>query len=108
MSQLCWLESYVGFYANNQQLLLNPFDKMMTIEYVLPYATDVTVKVYSFLGQNIATLANGRQPAGKQVITWDGKDMYGTTISSGLYFYEINLEDDGDKHVTHVGRMIKK
>jgi hypothetical protein len=65
----------------------NPFTPTTTIEYSIPFVgtsrdLSVQLKIYNLLGQEIATLVNGRQPAGKYQVTFDGSGL-----TSGVYFY---------------------
>ncbi|GEM_PF-3319846 len=62
----------------------NPFNPSTMIEYQLPHRSIVTLKVYSLLGTEIATLVNGVQEAGVQTIPFraDG-------LPSGVYVYQL-------------------
>ena len=62
----------------------NPFNPTTTIEYQLPIASTVTMKIYDMLGREAATLVNQKQEAGTYSMTFDG-----TRYSSGVYFYRI-------------------
>ncbi|MFI5252084.1 MAG: M14 family zinc carboxypeptidase [Bacteroidota bacterium] len=63
----------------------NPFNPTTTINYALPNDVFVTLKVYNMLGQEIATLVNGKQDAGYKSVKFDMP-----TISSGIYIYRLN------------------
>jgi hypothetical protein len=67
----------------------NPFNPSTTIRYVLGEETNVSVKVYNMLGQEVATLVNGVQKAGEQSVVWHGTNNVGQAVSSGLYVYRI-------------------
>jgi hypothetical protein len=67
----------------------NPFNPSTTINYQLPTASKVELSVYNLLGQKTATLVSGKQPAGYYRILWDGKNEFGRTVASGVYFYKI-------------------
>ncbi|MCX6121649.1 MAG: choice-of-anchor D domain-containing protein [Ignavibacteriales bacterium] len=71
----------------------NPFNPSTTIEYALPHRSIVTVKIYSILGQEIATLINGEQSAGHYQTIWNASNM-----ASGMYLLRISAQPiDGDK-----------
>jgi hypothetical protein len=53
----------------------------------------VTVKVYSINGQELATLFSGRDERGEFTITWDAKDSFGRRVASGAYFCKLQLDD---------------
>jgi hypothetical protein len=67
----------------------NPFNPTTTIEYNLPTEGNVKLEVYNTLGQLVNVLIEGNQSAGRQRVTWNGKDSFGSSVSSGLYFYRI-------------------
>jgi flagellar hook assembly protein FlgD len=67
----------------------NPFNPATTIRYAIPQAERVTLRVYNILGQQVASLVDGRQEAGFYAAQWDGKDARGRGVASGIYFYRI-------------------
>ena len=67
----------------------NPFNATATIEYVLPYAGEVRLTVYNLLGQRARRLVEGRQPAGRHRVTWDGTDGAGVASAAGVYVYAL-------------------
>ena len=62
----------------------NPFNPTTTMEYALPHAGHVTLRIYTVLGEEIAELANAPQPAGTFTARWDA-----TGVPSGIYFYRL-------------------
>jgi hypothetical protein len=62
----------------------NPFNPSTVIEFRLPAAGNVSLKVYNVLGQVVQTLAEGMRPAGSYSVRFDGQ-----TLSSGVYFYRL-------------------
>jgi hypothetical protein len=67
----------------------NPFNPTTQIEFGLPRASFVTVKIYSIMGSEVTTLEENSLPAGTYQITWDGTDRYGRAVSTGVYLYRI-------------------
>ena len=63
----------------------NPFNIMTTIKFNLARTEQVTIKIYNTLGQEVRTLANKILLAGEHSISWDGRDNFGSTVSSGVY-----------------------
>jgi hypothetical protein len=67
----------------------NPFNPSTTIRYAIPYQSDVVLKIYNILGEEVITLINESQTAGNKTILWDGKDNNGIAVSSGVFIYRL-------------------
>ena len=63
----------------------NPFNPSTIIPYQLPALTHVRLEVFNVLGQHVATLVDGEQPAGWHTVTWHGTDASGRAVAAGLY-----------------------
>lgn len=63
----------------------NPFNPSTTISFALPVASDVSLKVYNVLGQEIATLADGPMDAGQHNVVFDAGNL-----STGMYLYRLS------------------
>jgi hypothetical protein len=70
----------------------NPFNPITAIHYDLPERSHVMIMVYDIVGHEIRTLVNDQQNAGFNSIVWNGKDRFGRTIGTGVYFYRISSE----------------
>ena len=66
----------------------NPFNPATTIEYALPEAGQVTVKVYNLLGVEVATLVNNFKVAGRYNVQWQAGDL-----ASGVYLVQMRSAD---------------
>jgi len=66
----------------------NPFNPTTTISFSLAQKSDVNLKVYNLLGQEVMTLVNGVQNAGVHTV-----DFNASQLSSGVYFYTISAGD---------------
>ncbi|MEZ4701271.1 MAG: PKD domain-containing protein [Rhodothermales bacterium] len=62
----------------------NPFNPTTIIAYAVPEASDVTVKVFNMLGQEVATLATGHHEAGRYQVSFNASNL-----SAGIYLYTI-------------------
>ncbi len=63
----------------------NPFNPATTINYQIPEAGKVTLKIYNILGKEIATLVNEIQSAGNYKVNFNASNL-----PSGVYFYKID------------------
>lgn len=61
------------------------------IRFELPKASYVVLKIFSTLGNEIRTLADGHYEAGYHSVRWDGKDMNGKPVTSGVYLCQIRI-----------------
>ena len=67
----------------------NPFNPRTRINFNLPRAGRVSLKVFNVRGGLVRTLLVEKIPAGPGEAIWDGNDGQGAAVSSGLYFYEF-------------------
>lgn len=72
----------------------NPFNLNTTIEYELKQSSNVKIKIFDILGREITTLVNRFQPSGTKSVSWNGKDRYGISVSTGVYFYSLIIGDN--------------
>ncbi|MBL0174332.1 MAG: Ig-like domain-containing protein [Ignavibacteria bacterium] len=66
----------------------NPFNPSTTIQYSLAEASLVSLKVYSLLGSEVATLVNGRQEAGIYAVEFNSNEG-ARQLPSGIYTYRL-------------------
>ena len=67
----------------------NPFNPTTKINFQLPAKELVRIEVFNSLGEKVKTLVNSEFAPGYHSIQWDGRDGKGSTISSGVYFYQM-------------------
>jgi hypothetical protein len=63
----------------------NPFNPSTTIKFALPQSSNVTLKVYNALGQEVSTLINQFMESGLHTINFDASNL-----NSGIYFYRLD------------------
>jgi len=62
----------------------NPFNSSSVIRYSVPQSSNVVIKVFDVLGNEIETLVTEEKPAGTYELTW-----YSESLPSGVYFYQL-------------------
>ena len=72
----------------------NPFNPGTRIDFFLTRSTNVKVTVYNYLGQEIASLFDGRMDSGMRHVEWNGTDSAGRDAVSGIYIYRIQTEKE--------------
>ncbi len=66
----------------------NPFNPSTIIEYNLPEASNVTLKIYDLMGREVKTLVNGEYQ-NKGLYKYF---VYSNDLSSGVYFYQLKTD----------------
>jgi hypothetical protein len=66
----------------------NPFNQTTIINYSVPVTSNISIKVYDILGNEVATLVNGKKPGGNYQIKFDGSGL-----ASGIYLYRLQVDN---------------
>lgn len=67
----------------------NPFNNATTISFQISSPGDVILEISNILGQNIYTFSISDARPGHYKIYWNGTDISGSNMPSGLYFYQL-------------------
>ena len=75
----------------------NPFNPETWIPYQLATPADVKITIYDAKGSVVRTLLLGHQPEGyyteqHRAVYWDGRNMFGERVASGVYFYQLHTD----------------
>ncbi len=97
-------ESYVGI-TNNQlpetdyQLtnFPNPFNPETKIVFDLPESGQVKLVIYNIKGQKVKILLDCYMSPGRSEMLWNSKDDNGKRVSSGIYMYQLKVNDKIEK-----------
>ncbi len=79
----------------------NPFNPTTSIGFSLDRESRVRLSVYSQAGRLVTNLVDGRVTPGSHSATWNGTDLTGKAVGSGVYYYRL----DTDKN-SLTGKMI--
>jgi hypothetical protein len=71
----------------------NPFNPSTHISFSLPKPSNVEVKIYNILGQSVVTLINDWRNLGHHSVQWNGRDKWGESVGTGIYFYSLETAD---------------
>ena len=71
----------------------NPFNPITHLDYSLPKRSQVRLRIYNMVGQEIITLINEEKQYGNYSISWNGIDSKGRNVASGVYFAELRSND---------------
>ncbi|MBI4345700.1 MAG: hypothetical protein HY553_02520 [Elusimicrobia bacterium] len=86
--------------------LFNPAKgQATTIKYEVQSPGRVRLRLFSKTGALVKTLIDGDMPAGKGSIDWDGRNLAGQVVASGIY--QLRLEGPNGANVTHKVVVVK-
>ncbi len=85
----------------------NPFNPATTIEFGLVKRAEVTLNIYSILGQKVKALVDDELRAGKYRMQWNGANEFGNQVASGFYVYRLTVKNkDGGPDKTFIRKML--
>jgi len=67
----------------------NPFNPSTMISYSVPTDGVVSLYIYNARGQLVNTLVSEHKNRGNYQVVWQGRDMSGRSVASGLYFTRL-------------------
>lgn len=67
----------------------NPFHSFTSASFSLAAADRVTLGVFDIAGRRVRSLMEGIAPAGRQTVSWDGRDDAGRAMPGGVYFIKM-------------------
>ncbi len=79
----------------------NPFNQSTIIKFGLPVAGHVELSIYNIVGRKVVTLLDQDYQAGNHVVTWNGENADGRSVSSGIYFYRVK-----SREFTQIRKMV--
>jgi len=81
----------------------NPFNPTAAISFKLQDASYTNLKIFDLQGREVATLVDGFKDAGMHEVTFNA-----TGLAAGVYVYNLTYASSsaGQKHATHVGKLL--
>jgi hypothetical protein len=79
---------------NNIIAYPNPFNSSTIIEFTSNSSEETKFAIYSVTGERVFLLDSKSQSHNNISFTWNGNDMNGNTLSSGIYFLTANTKND--------------
>ncbi|MDP8242252.1 MAG: FlgD immunoglobulin-like domain containing protein [Candidatus Celaenobacter antarcticus] len=71
----------------------NPFSSQTEIKFYLRQSANVEIEIFNILGQKMKTISDDYFNVGEHSVEWNGKDENGNSLSDGVYFYKMNIEN---------------
>lgn len=72
----------------------NPFNSAVTIAFNLDQPQPVSAEIYDILGRRVATIAEGHTIVGEQSLAWNGRDLSGNAVATGVYFCRLRIGNE--------------
>jgi hypothetical protein len=67
----------------------NPFAASTRIEFLVPRGERATIEVFDIAGRVVKTLSSATSRGSPGFVVWDGTDLRGQSVASGVYFYRL-------------------
>ena len=71
----------------------NPFNSKTSITFSLSNPEVIDLSIIDVKGNTIKKLMHEKRPAGNSTVNWDGKNMNGESVTSGVYFCLLNVNE---------------
>ncbi len=100
------LISQVPFVFKLSQNYPNPFNALTIINYQLPQPGNVILTIYNATGQKIIKLIDEDKGIGNHKVTWNALDSNGKFVSSGIYFYKIEVTGENKSKFINIKKLL--
>ncbi len=84
----------------------NPFNPQTRIQFDLPEAGTVHLRIFNVLGQQVAQLVNEDRTFGTFEEVWNGKNNNGQSVASGIYFYQLEVVNGSVTKYLNTQKMV--
>ena len=84
----------------------NPFNPSTSVRVDVAEPSEVSLIVYSLLGEEVARIMEGYREAGRYTVHWEGTSAGGGRAASGLYLLRMQAKRSNGELFTETRRMI--
>ena len=71
----------------------NPFNPRTNLDFSIPKRSNVALRIFNMMGQEVVTLVNEKKSYGNYSVSWNGLDNKGLNVASGVYFAELRTRN---------------
>jgi serine protease AprX len=82
-----------------------PTNPSTTIGFILAEQSEVTLKIFNTLGQEVRTVISDHRTSGAFSVAWDGTNNSGLNVASGVYFYRLVASGISGRSYTDVRKL---
>ena len=86
----------------------NPFNLQTTIQYTLPEPAHVTLTIFNITGQEVQVLLDQDQSSGVHRLKWDTRHNNQASLVSGLYYFQMIAQTEGEIFVAEKKMLLLK
>ena len=95
----------LGFTIGNSYP--NPANPSTTLKLVVPEKSILNVHIYNILGQEVYKIRNEGLELGYHYKTWNGVNMHGAVVGTGIYFMRIDIKGlQSGKQLTNIQKIV--
>ena len=76
--------------ARLDQNIPNPFNPSTIISYYLPEGSFASIRIFDTSGRLVRTLVNDYQESGEAEVVWNGRNLEGCLVKSGIYYCRLD------------------
>ena len=76
----------------------NPFNSKTSITFYLSDAETIELSIIDVTGNTVKKLMHEKRPAGNSTVNWDGNNMNGESVASGIYFCLLKVNEKSLKN----------
>jgi hypothetical protein len=71
----------------------NPFNPVTKFQFEVGAKTEVKLIIYDLLGRPVRSLVQRQYNPGRHIVNWNGRNDFGSLVSSGVYIYRFRAGD---------------